>query len=114
MNIKLPESADGEEVFTVCGRRCFCNRENRGGEKKESGGRGGEGKRWRYVRKREEVKGSTVLMEVWHKWRWRTQKQDNAWGQEVGLIAPGTQSHSINSPGRLTRTGALKRCKVLQ
>lgn len=29
--------------------------------------------------------------------------QDKALGQEAGVIAPGTQGHSINCPGRSTR-----------
>lgn len=44
VQIKLPGIADGEEVHTVCGRRCFCiweikkkEKRNETKEKKEKG-----------------------------------------------------------------------------
>lgn len=36
VNIKLPRSADSEEVFTACGRRFCCIQENRGKQNEET------------------------------------------------------------------------------
>lgn len=54
VQIKLPGIADGEEVRTVCGRRCFCIWENK---KKKKRRRRNETKEKKEKREEEEEEG---------------------------------------------------------
>lgn len=66
VHIKLPGIADCEEVFIVCGRRCFWIWKQEGKKgRRETGAGGEERKRWMEMRKRVGQEKSIVLMEAW-------------------------------------------------
>lgn len=105
----MPGTADGEEVFAVCGRRCFCIRESREGvikkkemrEREEKKGRGGGGGGEEEMELDEKESGSREVLCLWKRGKHGDKghrQQDKALGQEAGLIAPGTQGHWINCP----------------